>query len=190
MDLGQSAPRRFKSRKTQQWFGFDRDLCLTAVIVVGSIFAGFLAVIWYKVPRPAAAMMWVLACLAVGSLFGFLFAIPRAVSGRDDNVATRAVHARLAANTNIEQISDWLTKLLVGVGLVELKELPQGLSAAAAYVAQGLGSEPGLVQFSAALLVFFSVEGFLGGYLATRIFFQRVFEEADIVLEEDADDTP
>jgi len=29
-----------------------------------------------------------------------------------------------SGNTNLEQISDWLTKILVGVGLTQLREIP------------------------------------------------------------------
>lgn len=161
---------------------------LTAILVIGSILNGLMAVLFYHVPKPAAAFMWTFACLAVGSLFGFIFGIPRAASGTPTEV--QQAHAGLSANTNIEQISDWLTKLLVGVGLVELKELPQGLSTAAHFVASGLGDDPRLVAFSAALILFFLVEGFLGGYLATRIFFQRVFEHSDHDLSNSGDSNP
>lgn len=185
MDVNFPARHRPKSFSfASKWLGIDRDLWVTGVLVIGSILGGLLIVIWYRVPKPAAAFLWAFACLAVGSLLGFLFAIPRAISGRDDSPGKGQLRPRLAANTNIEQISDWLTKLLVGVGLVELKDLPHGLMGAAAFVAHGLGSEDALVQFSAALLVFFPIEGFLGGYLATRIFFQGIIERSDMNLEE------
>lgn len=176
-----SSPRRFLSQRSPRWLGIERDWWLTAILVTGSIACGFLTVLWYKVPKPAAAVMCAFACLGVGSLLGFVFAIPRSISGRDGSAdgVGETRYSRLAVNTNMEQISDWLTKLLVGVGLVELKELPQGLGAAARYVAPAFGDDSRLVPFAAALLAYFTVEGFLGGYLATRIFFQRVFEESD-----------
>ena len=82
----------------------------------------------------------------------------------------------------MEQISDWLTKLLVGAGLVELKSLPHYLHTAAHYVAGSLGKpagEPDASSFAAALIIYFFVEGFLGGYLATRMFFQNAFQRSD-----------
>jgi len=168
--------------RNPQWLGIDRDMWLTGTIVIGSILNGMGAVLMFHVPKFAAAFMWTLACLSVGSLLGLLFGVPRAASSPPSDTSTGS--RALSANTNIEQISDWLTKLLVGVGLVELKELPGGLSAAAHFVAAGLGNaspnnDPQLVPFAAALIIFFLVEGFLGGYLATRIFFQRVFERSD-----------
>lgn len=175
------SPKRILCSRAPQWLGIDRDWWLTAILVTGSITLGFATVLWYKVPKPAAAVMCAFACLSVGSLLGFVFAIPRSISGRDNPARgdSETRYSRLAVNTNMEQISDWLTKLLVGVGLVELKELPQGLGAAARYVASSFGDDGKLIPFAAALLAYFTVEGFLGGYLATRIFFQRVFEESD-----------
>ena len=187
MHLGETMDTEIKSRgkslsRLLKWMGIHIDLWLTAGIVVISISLGFLAIILYKVENPPAAFMWAFACLALGSLLGFLFAIPRSASDRGsytvtDPGVTDLRPRRLLPNSNIDQISDWLTKLLVGVGLVELKQLPAGLAATARYVAHGLGSDDRLVPFAAALLVFFTIEGFLGGYLATRIIFQRVFEE-------------
>ncbi len=180
--------RRRSSRYVPQWLGIDRDWWLTALLVLVTIFVGLGTVQWYAPPKPAAAFMWAFACLGIGSLLGFIFAVPRAISVPErPNLGegrSGESYPRLAVNTNMEQISDWLTKLLVGVGLVQLRDLPHGLNAAAQYVAAGLGDDSKLVPFSAALLAFFTVQGFLAGYLATRIFFQRVFERADSDLAE------
>ncbi len=169
-------------RPTSQWLGIDRDMWLTGIIVIGSILNGFGAVIMFHAPNIAAAFMWTMACLSVGSHLGLLFAVPRAASAPPTE--TQSGHRTMSANSNIEQISDWLTKLLVGVGLVELKDLPHSLKAAAHFVSAGMGADnPQTVAFSAALIIFFLVEGFLGGYLATRIFFQGVFERSDRDLD-------
>ncbi len=81
----------------------------------------------------------------------------------------------------MEQISDWFTKLLVGAGLVELKSLPHHLHSAADYVAAGIGT-PASSSFAAAVIIYFCVEGFLGGYLGTRMFFQNAFQRSDETL--------
>lgn len=129
-------------------------------------------------------MLWTVACLGAGSLLGLIFGIPRAASearSSSENPGDSADH-HLRANTNMEQISDWLTKLLVGAGLVELKSLPQYLHSAAQYVAGGLGKPADASPFAAALIIYFPVEGFLGGYLATRMFFQNAFQRSDAAL--------
>jgi transcription initiation factor TFIIIB Brf1 subunit/transcription initiation factor TFIIB len=81
----------------------------------------------------------------------------------------------------MEQISDWLTKLLVGAGLVELKQLPAAIDSAAQYIAPAMASStltvgPALVSVAAAVLIYFSVEGFIGGYIFTRVYFVIVLQ--------------
>lgn len=80
-------------------------------------------------------------------------------------------------NTNLEQISDWLTKILVGVGLIQIKEIKNAVSGAAVYIAQGIGEQHR--TFAAALVVYFSVIGFLNGYLLTRLWLAGAFSRAD-----------
>ena len=52
---------------------------------------------------------------------GFLFGVPWATQQitREREGTIRGQHSYLP-NTNLEQISDWLTKIIVGVGLVEI----------------------------------------------------------------------
>src|SRR5215207_3296326 len=56
------------------------------------------------------------AAFGVGALVGFLFGIPRRFQREGSDPALGG----LVVNTNLEQISDWLTKIIVGVGLVEI----------------------------------------------------------------------
>src|SRR6267378_5479414 len=86
---------------------------------------------------------------SVGCLVGFLFGIPRTL--QSDSLAPTNVSGggksnaqtsgyRQAVNTNLEQISDWLTKILVGVGLTQLQQIPTKLTGLAAYFQSGLHS--------------------------------------------------
>jgi hypothetical protein len=136
---------------------------------------------WYEVG--VAGFFWALACLAIGTLFGIIFGLPREAT---DWSAKGTVQSGLRANTNMEEISDWLTKLLVGAGLVELKSLPGALVVAAKYVAASLSPaarpEAALDSIAASIIIYFAVEGFIGGYLITRVFFQLAFQRSDEVL--------
>ena len=89
----------------------------------------------------------------------------------------------------MEEISDWLTKLLVGVGLVELKNVASGLERAARFVSASLPpasrSEMALESVAASIIVYFTVEGFIGGYLITRVFFQIAFQRSDQAIRRD-----
>jgi len=55
------------------------------------------------------------ASTVAGSLVGFLFGVPQ--YRRPDHSSTRNANSTTTPNTNLEQISDWLTKIIVGVGL-------------------------------------------------------------------------
>lgn len=93
---------------------------------------------------------------------------------------------RVGINTSLEQISDWLTKIIVGLGLVELRNFPYYLRHATDFVARGLSAPTGKASLvyeartlSAAVLVFFTLLGFLGIYMITRLYLAREFVLAD-----------
>jgi hypothetical protein len=86
----------------------------------------------------------------------------------------------LGINTNLEQISDWLTKIIVGVGLVELKQLPVRASDFAKYLTQAFGTPTGVPDaFVFCVVVYFAVYGFLVGYLWARVKLTSVFSQAE-----------
>ncbi len=158
-----------------------RGTRLPLIPITVSITAGFIALWFLKIPGPG--YLWALACLGAGSLLGIVFGIPRSAS--QPREAGQSGASDLQANTNMEQISDWLTKLLVGAGLVELRELPQAIDSAARYIAPALTSSAGgnpqqVTSIAAALVIYFSVEGFIAGYIFTRVYFVIVLHFADL----------
>jgi hypothetical protein len=148
-----------------------------------SIVVGLLGLIGYA----ASSSKWLMiianegliagSALAFGGLLGFLFAIPRSPSMMQPTEG-RSEPRPLWANSNLEQISDWLVKILVGVGLTQLTQVPSKIRELVDYLAPSLGdgSSRGLVL---AVLVYFSVSGFLGCYLWTRIFLPRALAKAE-----------
>ena len=82
------------------------------------------------------------AALAAGVLTGFIFGIPREGSpknaGDQDAAAADGQTNPITSNSNLVEISDWLTKIIVGVGLVELRSIPAKLGALSYYVGRGL----------------------------------------------------
>ena len=153
----------------------------------------------------AVALLTAAAAFAAGGLLGFLFGIPRSLSseaapiaGRpatttDDATSAQEVAlsrtagsraSRYGANTNLEQISDWLTKILVGVGLVQLgrlmsagRELVDGLEPA-------LGGGDFAAGFGVSILVLYAVTGFMAGYLFARVFLGLIFAQADELMDD------
>jgi len=116
----------------------------------------------------------ILSCSAfvVGSLLGFLFGIPKGPEKQSEN-------RPWVVNTNLVQISDWLTKMLVGLSLAVLFQVPGHLNRFGTYFGADLGSRP----LAVLLLVYYSFTGFLAGYLMTRLFLQQAFHEADLAPE-------
>ena len=111
------------------------------------------------------------ASFVSGSLLGLLFGIPRSA-----NIAEGETESRLlAANTNLIQISDWLSKALVGASLTQLTKLPGALHE----FGKTYGGDVGSPTVAVLLLVHFSVSGFLSGYLLTRIVLQGALQRAD-----------
>jgi hypothetical protein len=132
-----------------------------------------------------------IAFSSVGSLVGFLFGIPRTLQSvspvspkstpTSDTLGSAGDSGgyQQAVNTNLEQISDWLTKILVGVGLTQLQHIPEKLKAMATYFEVGLA---GNAPITLVILLNAMVFGFFAGYLLTRLFLAGAFYGADTSL--------
>lgn len=135
----------------------------------------------------ATIFLWMLACILTGTAIGFLFGIPKIlqntqVSGSETGTVKPTYQQQV--NTNLTEISDWLTKIIVGLGLVNLTKIPPYLSAVAKTLAAGL-SEPTTpptslaIAFAYGTIVSYTILGFLFGYITTRLYLASAFSEAD-----------
>jgi hypothetical protein len=115
-----------------------------------------------------------------GSFLGFLFGIPRVFTVTDSHLVEQS---RVVPNTNLEQISDWLTKILVGVGLTQLQSLPTKLKTLSAMLdpiiplAQG-GSGGGII--AVATIIAYLLAGFLWAYFESRTALMALFEQGSV----------
>jgi hypothetical protein len=151
-------------------------------VLVATTAAGIvLLVLISNSPRGfAAGCLLALAAGMVGSLTGFLFGLPRSartdVVTRNPNppaadaqrieVETRSSGYR--ANTNLEDISDWLTKILVGVGLTQLASIPNRFRHLVDIVKVAMGTGEDSAAIAGSLLVAYVIIGFMGTYLWAR----------------------
>jgi hypothetical protein len=108
------------------------------------------------------------AFFVIGILLGFLF-------GLRPTSAPQSSSTRPHPYTNLEEIADWLTKIILGAGLIELKNLQNPIKDFAAFVARGVDplppnkhSDPGSPAIALAIMGFFASSGILYGYLWTR----------------------
>lgn len=108
----------------------------------------------------------------VGVLLGFLFAVPRSI---EDDAESRKGRS-LLTNTNLSKVSDWLTTMLVGVGLTQLHAIDdylgrfQNFLAAAVSAAGVTGAGAAWIPFAGPMmLVFAACCGFILMYMHTRM---------------------
>ncbi len=123
-------------------------------------------------------MLTSFAAFLAGCLAGFLFGIPRAVSSGE--LRHQAGSPAYTPSSNLAEVSDWLTKLLLGAGLVELTRLGGPVSKLIDNVASSLqviaaGAAPGQEAKVTAgvILIGFTVIGLLDGYIATTLWYQK-----------------
>lgn len=124
----------------------------------------------------ADGLAWALCMIsvaAISALLGLIFAVPRA---RAEFIP--GASERYFANSNLEQISDWLTKLLVGAGLVELKDMPAHIGALGSFFAETTGGS-GSAGFATVAVVYGAGLGFVAGYLWTRLKLRFLLEQSD-----------
>lgn len=127
----------------------------------------------------------------VGALLGFIFSVPRVISDSRGQADVRGAGARvLDTNTNLERISDWLSTMLVGVGLSQLTNLNPLLlqfriflaENATVYIDQGQPSAGVIPAVGPFVLILGAASGFLFMYLMTRLVLVGFFKESEDIL--------
>lgn len=125
------------------------------------------------------SILFLVGCAAwlSGSVLGFLFGVPRfqADPQADSN--------RMLPNTNLEQVSDWLTKIIIGATLVQLGTLVDHLQALFLMVG-GQIDKPGATVASGAAIIFLFATGFMWGYLWCSL---RIFREMANLTQQELD---
>lgn len=114
-----------------------------------------------------------LAALGSGAAFGLLFGLPTTRAGGEPHRSDRN-GGWYADSTSLEQISDWLVKIIVGVTLTQFDGVVTRFDRAAAALTRGMvcptapacGAEVG-----GFLIAAFFVLGFLASYLWMRRYF-------------------
>lgn len=178
----------------------ERDAILVgsklSYVAVPAFVGLFAYAFWHRdkfLPIMGMGVLVSLASLVAGLLVGFLFGIPKSPesartqvkSGQSQDQAAEgrqghSAQAGLRRNTNIEEISDWLTKIIVGLGIYELKKVPEFFRRLAAFLGPGFGDGPGSGALAVMLIVAFASSGFMLGYLLTVLFITRAIARVDL----------
>lgn len=138
---------------------------------------GVLIILIYSIQLPSG-VRWSVFCVGVvigsaafliGGLVGFLFGIPRTVQSSIPSTGA----TQYQGNTNLEQVSDWLTKIIVGVSLVEIGRILPALAKLAEILKAPLGGRPSSAAFGVSMVIACVLTGFFFIYLWTREMFVR-----------------
>ncbi len=154
------------------------------LLPVSLIIAGITAIVFCATVSPTywdylgLLLVLSLAALLGGAVLGFLFGIPRLNRNynprdEDDRIT------KYTPNTNLEDVSDWLTKIIIGVTLTQVAKIPGYFQDMADYIltettCAGMNcafARPSLIS----LLIYFLIAGFLTGYVYTRLYLPNLF---------------
>ncbi|WP_153278131.1 hypothetical protein [Saccharothrix syringae] len=159
----------------------ERRRLLLVHVRIAAVSLGVLIVLVALSTVPATAVLGTAllvaaAATACGALTGFLFGIPRIP---EDRAQRGDGTTALSANTNLEQISDWLTKILVGVGLVQVGAIGDAAGRLVDTIATAFQPAKHATVLAGALVVLPTVLGFLVSYIGARTWLMEMFTEFD-----------
>ena len=169
---------------SSQRFSWMKHATPWLVLLALGVLLGGIAWIWiYAFTTPgshlsyvAVGMLTAMAAILVGFFSGFLIGVPRSVSSGQ----VRLSKDGFSPSSNLAEISDWLTKLLLGAGLVSLSRLGGPIGRLIDNVAGGLHgvtSDEAIIQAAkvtaGAIMIAFAVLGLLVGYIVTSTWYER-----------------
>jgi Putative Ig domain len=129
----------------------------------------------HHVSYVGVAMLAGLAAFISGCLAGFLFGIPKVVSS--GQLRQQQTPAAYTPSSNLAEVSDWLTKLLLGAGLVQLTRLGRPIGDLIGHVSAGLytrpADRPAALVLAGAVLFGYAFVGLLDGYVVTALWYQK-----------------
>lgn len=170
--------------RVMRLLGVSEALAFWEVLASTAFVIGTLTVMSFAFPldggwwsRSSTMFAVALGAWMVGAALGFLFGVPRyksasAVGPASGSSPVQDVVA-FTPNTNLEQISDWLTKIIVGATLVQLGTIRTMLVQLCRWTAAQT-HRPEAAPFCGGIVLFFFFAGFMWGYLWCSI---RIFRE-------------
>jgi hypothetical protein len=147
------------------------------------LFLGFVPVIGFPITIQdmGSRVLFIGALLGIASFIsafftGTLFGMPKRNNIKEGDYSL---------NNSLVEISEWLTKIIVGLGLVNLKEIPGYLSSLGEYVRASSKYEGQLVDiYTIGIVVYFGFLGLYIGYNYMRLVLSNKYKNADNKLLE------
>jgi hypothetical protein len=112
-----------------------------------------------------------------------------AAAGSGTAVAQPSAATHYVANSNLIKVSDWLTTIIIGLGLVNLGRAIPALRSLAVALKAPLGGAPYAGAVGLSILIVSFLSGFLLMYLWTSIRVRELLEDAESQFESSPDVT-
>jgi hypothetical protein len=176
----------------------ERQKIWLVILILAILGVGFIIMISFQV-TPSDNDKWKAFLIALGTglliagasfssgaLSGFLFGIPRIINSSAMN-SEKLTQNVVLHNDNLVQISDWLTKIIVGVGLTQINALPDKLYSLGKVISPCFNISNNnctlqniQITISISILLYFLILGFIASYLWTRIYFSKILKQETV----------
>lgn len=172
-------PNVFKDDLLDEEKLLNRKKRFYVYLLVG-VLVGLVGILGYSISVEDAKILFIgiiilCAALVCGFFVGILFGIPKRNTKADDNYAL---------NNSLVEISEWLTKIIVGLGLVHLKRMPSYFASFGTYINTHFNSKVAQLDiFANATVIYFGVLGLYLGYHYMRLIFSLEIAETDIEIQ-------
>ena len=142
------------------------------------LFLGMVPVIGLPVtiPKMGQEILFIGIILSITSLVSFyfigtLFGMPKRNNNKKNNYSL---------NNSLVEIADWLTKIIIGLALINLKEIPGYLISLGEYVKVATKIDDELVNiYSIGIVIYFGFLGLYIGYNYMRLVLSNKYKHAD-----------
>ena len=132
-----------------------------AALMLGLFGIGIYAYATNGILTFAVLLLLALAATSGGAVLGFLFGVPRYKGDTKDD-------GGYVPNTNLEQVSDWLTKIIIGATLVQAEDIAAAIGRLSTSVAAAI-KPPESAIVPSTILVYSVICGFIWSYLWTSV---------------------
>jgi uncharacterized membrane protein (DUF485 family) len=142
------------------------------------LFLGMVPVIGFPItiPEMGGKILFIGIILGIAAFLssffiGTLFGMPKRNNEKESDYSL---------NNSLVEISDWLTKIIVGLGLVNLKEIPDYLISLGEYVRTSSKYDGQLINiYSIGIVIYFGFLGLYIGYNYMRLVLSNKYKYAD-----------
>jgi hypothetical protein len=157
--------------------GKEAETSVLLTLYMG-LFLGMVPVIGFPItiPEMGGKILFIGLTLGIATFIssfflGTLFGMPKRNNKKENNYSL---------NNSLVEISDWLTKIIVGIGLVNLKEIPGYLISLGEYVRASSKYDGQLLNvYTIGIVVYFGFLGLFIGYNYMRLVLSNKYKYAD-----------